>query len=149
MRAAPRPAPAPPGLSLTGRSSCRGIVNDLPEVFHEICAGFAVFARCLGAAGAPDAGLHRGAPQRDYQVPVRIGSVTVPPGDILLGERHGILVIPAVLAGKIANIARAEVSLRPLRALRLCVRFWLTATRAGWSRFPCPGKARRPHSACR
>jgi len=42
----------------------------------------------------------------DYQVPVRIGSVTVAPGDILLGERHGILVIPAALVDKIADKAR-------------------------------------------
>ena len=26
----------------------------------------------------------------DYQVPVRIGSVTVIPGDILIGEDHGV-----------------------------------------------------------
>jgi regulator of RNase E activity RraA len=41
----------------------------------------------------------------DYQVPVRIGNVTVAPGDILLGERHGILVIPAHLAEKVVDEA--------------------------------------------
>jgi 5-oxopent-3-ene-1,2,5-tricarboxylate decarboxylase / 2-hydroxyhepta-2,4-diene-1,7-dioate isomerase len=41
----------------------------------------------------------------DYQVPVRIGSVTVIPGDILVGESTGILVIPAAVAGKIADKA--------------------------------------------
>ena len=41
----------------------------------------------------------------DYQIPVRIGSVTVVPGDILLGERHGILVIPAPIADKVADKA--------------------------------------------
>jgi regulator of RNase E activity RraA len=41
----------------------------------------------------------------DYQVPVRIGSVTVIPGDILVGESTGILVIPAAIAGKIADKA--------------------------------------------
>ncbi len=41
----------------------------------------------------------------DYQVPVRIGNVTVAPGDILLGDRHGILVIPAHLAGKVVDEA--------------------------------------------
>jgi regulator of RNase E activity RraA len=39
----------------------------------------------------------------DYQVPVRIGSVTVIPGDILVGESTGILVIPAAIAEKVAN----------------------------------------------
>ena len=41
----------------------------------------------------------------DYQVPVRIGGVTVVPGDILLGERHGILVIPAALADEVVDAA--------------------------------------------
>lgn len=41
----------------------------------------------------------------DYQVPVRIGSVTVVPGDILLGDMHGILVIPADVAEKSADQA--------------------------------------------
>ncbi len=41
----------------------------------------------------------------DYQVPVRIGSVTVVPGDILLGESHGILVIPAEIADKVVDKA--------------------------------------------
>ena len=41
----------------------------------------------------------------DYQVPVRIGSVTVIPGDILVGESTGILVIPAAIAEKIVNKA--------------------------------------------
>ena len=38
-----------------------------------------------------------------YQVPVRIGNVTVRPGDLLLGERHGILVIPAAIADKVLD----------------------------------------------
>ena len=41
----------------------------------------------------------------DYQVPVRIGGVTVVPGDILLGEQHGILVIPAEIAEKVVDKA--------------------------------------------
>jgi regulator of RNase E activity RraA len=41
----------------------------------------------------------------DYQVPVRIGSVTVIPGDILVGDTTGILVIPAAIADKVADTA--------------------------------------------
>lgn len=41
----------------------------------------------------------------DYQVPVRIGSVTVIPGDILVGDSTGILVIPAAIAEKVADTA--------------------------------------------
>ncbi len=41
----------------------------------------------------------------DYQVPVRIGSVTVIPGDILVGDTTGILVIPAAIADRVADKA--------------------------------------------
>ena len=47
----------------------------------------------------------------DYQVPVRIGNVTVRPGDLLLGERHGILVIPAALAEEVVDAALAKQDL--------------------------------------
>ena len=47
----------------------------------------------------------------DYQVPVRIGNVTVRPGDLLLGERHGILVIPAALAEEVADAALSKEDL--------------------------------------
>jgi regulator of RNase E activity RraA len=41
----------------------------------------------------------------DYQVPVRIGGVTVTPGDLLAGERHGVLVIPASIVDKVLEKA--------------------------------------------
>lgn len=47
----------------------------------------------------------------DYQVPVRIGNVTVRPGDLLLGERHGVLVIPAELAEEVLDAALSKQDL--------------------------------------
>ena len=44
----------------------------------------------------------------DYQVPVRIGGVTVVPGDILIGEDHGVLVIPASIVDKVLERAMAH-----------------------------------------
>jgi len=44
----------------------------------------------------------------DYQVPVRIGSVTIVPGDILVGEDHGILVIPSAIVDKVLEKAMAH-----------------------------------------
>ena len=41
----------------------------------------------------------------DYQVPVRIGSVTVVPGDLLVGDTTGILVIPASIVDKVVDKA--------------------------------------------
>ncbi|HEU0120695.1 MAG TPA: hypothetical protein VFQ91_09235 [Bryobacteraceae bacterium] len=37
----------------------------------------------------------------EYQTPVRIGGVTILPGDYLVGERHGVLVIPAAIVEKV------------------------------------------------
>ena len=47
----------------------------------------------------------------DYQVPVRIGNVTVRPGDLLIGERHGILVIPAIMAEEVLEVALSKEDL--------------------------------------
>lgn len=47
----------------------------------------------------------------DYQVPVRIGQVTVRPGDMLLGERHGILVIPSALVSEVVDAALSKQDL--------------------------------------
>jgi regulator of RNase E activity RraA len=55
----------------------------------------------------------------DYQVPVRIGGVTVVPGDILFGERHGILVIPADIVEKVADGALATVEREEFQRLLL------------------------------
>jgi regulator of RNase E activity RraA len=57
--------------------------------------------------------MRRGQPQTvspimmsvDYQVPVRIAGVTVRPGDILLGDRHGVLVIPVGIVDKAVDRA--------------------------------------------
>jgi regulator of RNase E activity RraA len=44
----------------------------------------------------------------DYQVPVRIGSVTVIPGDYRVGEDQGVLVIPASIVNKVLEKAMAH-----------------------------------------
>lgn len=77
-----------------------GGMRDLPEL-----AGmpFQVFTRS-GQAAAVSPRLM----SADYQVPVRIGDATVIPGDILLGDRHGILVIPAALADEVVDAALAK-----------------------------------------
>lgn len=41
----------------------------------------------------------------DYQIPVRIGDVTVVPGDYLVGALHGVLVIPAHLLNEVLEYA--------------------------------------------
>lgn len=80
-----------------------GAMRDLPEL-----AGmpFQVYTR-RGQAAAVSPILM----SIDYQVPVRVGNVTVVPGDILLGERHGILVIPAAIADEVVDAALAKSDL--------------------------------------
>jgi len=80
-----------------------GAMRDLPEL-----AGmpFQVYTR-RGQAAAVSPILM----SIDYQVPVRVGNVTVIPGDILLGERHGILVIPAAIADEVVDAALAKSDL--------------------------------------
>ena len=46
---------------------------------------------CMGAHGA---GISRALMSVDYQQPIRIGSTPVIPGDILLGDADGLVVIP-------------------------------------------------------
>ncbi len=76
-----------------------GAMRDVPEL-----AGMPlqVYMRTGQAAGVSPIMM-----SVDYQVPVRVGSVTVVPGDLLLGDRHGILVIPAALADEVVDRALA------------------------------------------
>jgi regulator of RNase E activity RraA len=46
----------------------------------------------------------------DFQVPVRI--VTVVPGDTLMGEEHGVLVIPASIVDKVLEKAYSTTAER-------------------------------------
>jgi regulator of RNase E activity RraA len=41
----------------------------------------------------------------DFGIPVRVGGLTVRPGDLLHGDRHGVTSIPAAVAGEVAPAA--------------------------------------------
>ena len=79
----------------------------------------------------------------DYQVPVRIGNVTVRPGDLLLGERHGILVIPAALADEVLDAALAKEDLESFQ------RRLLLDGRSIYGVYPPDEKTRREYEASR
>jgi len=59
--------------------------------------GLAVF--CSGAAAPASLNVHFGA---DLQRPIACGGVTVFPGDVLVGDGDGVVVVPRALAGEIA-----------------------------------------------
>ncbi len=79
----------------------------------------------------------------DYQVPVRIGNVTVRPGDLLIGERHGILVIPAALADEVLDAALAKEDLESFQ------RKLLLEGRSIYGVYPPDEKTREEYEASR
>ena len=79
----------------------------------------------------------------DYQVPVRIGNVTVRPGDLLLGERHGILVIPAAVASEVVDAALAKEDLESFQ------RKLLLEGRSIYGVYPPDDKTRQEFEASR
>ncbi len=55
---------------------------------------------CKGAAAPPSLALHYGA---DLQRPIACGGTAIFPGDILVGDADGVVVLPRQLAGEIAG----------------------------------------------
>ena len=74
-----------------------GCMRDIPDL---TAMAIGVYVRCGHASSVSPILM-----SVDYQVPVRIGSVTVVPGDILIGERHGVLVIPESIVDKVLEKA--------------------------------------------
>ena len=79
----------------------------------------------------------------DYQVPIRIGNVTVQPGDLLVGERHGILVIPAALAEEVVEAALSKEDLESFQ------RKLLLDGRSIYGVYPPDEETRREYEASR
>lgn len=74
-----------------------GCMRDLPDL---AAMPASIYLRCGHASSVSPLMM-----SVDYQVPVRIGGVTVMPGDLLVGERHGVLVIPAGIVDKVLEKA--------------------------------------------
>jgi regulator of RNase E activity RraA len=77
-----------------------GCMRDVPDL---TAMPISIYLRCGHASSVSPIMM-----SADYQVPVRIGSVTVVPGDILIGEDHGVLVIPAAIVEKVLAKAMAH-----------------------------------------
>ncbi len=74
-----------------------GVARDLEQL--EKIEGFNGFVR----GGNPS--FYWASMITGINVPVNVGGVTVMPGDVILGKRSGIIVIPAHLAGKVVKTA--------------------------------------------
>ena len=86
-----------------------GAVRDLPGIGR---TGFHLYAGGVVVS-------HAYAHVADFGGPVEIGGLTVNPGDLLHGDRHGIVSVPAALAGQIPRIA-AELLAQEGELIRLC-----------------------------
>ena len=65
---------------------CDGSVRDTHQI---VALGFPVF--CRGSYGLDQRG--RGT-VTDYRIPIRVGNATVRPGDLIIGDIDGVLVLP-------------------------------------------------------
>ena len=77
-----------------------GLIRDLPAI--RALGDFPVYARGVTPTGP----LHRGPGEINY--PVSAGGIVVHPGDIVVGDRNGVVVIPQEIAGEL--LARLEAS---------------------------------------
>jgi 4-hydroxy-4-methyl-2-oxoglutarate aldolase len=84
-----------------------GSVRDLDEVR---ALGFHFFA---GSVGVSHAYVHL----VEIGIPVQVGGLTVRPGDLLHGDKHGVLSIPLEIAGRITEgVEQVDRMERPLIA---------------------------------
>jgi regulator of RNase E activity RraA len=75
-----------------------GMIRDLPHI--QALGDFPVFARGVTPIGP----LHRGPGEINH--PVSVGGIVVQPGDIIVGDLNGVVVVPRAIAGDL--IARLE-----------------------------------------
>jgi regulator of RNase E activity RraA len=95
------------GVMTTTRFVARGGVGMIADGAFRDVPGMAKLPIQVYMRRGQAAAVSPGMMSVDYQVPVRVGGVTVIPGDILVGERHGILVIPAGIVQKVLERASA------------------------------------------
>jgi regulator of RNase E activity RraA len=86
-----------------------GAVRDLPAVE---AAGFHLFAAHVAVS-------HAYAHIVDFGSTVEVGGLTVSPGDLIHGDRHGVLSIPIEIAAEVATAA-AKILETEKRIVSLC-----------------------------
>ncbi|MEZ5402305.1 MAG: hypothetical protein R2729_21705 [Bryobacteraceae bacterium] len=96
------------GVMTTTRFMARGGVGMIADGAFRDVPGMAKLPIQVYMRRGQAASVSPGMMSVDYQAPVRIGGVTVIPGDILVGQRHGILVIPASIVHKVLEKASSS-----------------------------------------
>jgi 4-hydroxy-4-methyl-2-oxoglutarate aldolase len=90
-----------------------GAVRDLTEIRRDY--GFPVYARDV----SPGTTLGRYRTVAS-QVPVRVGGVMVHPGDIVVGDVDGVVIVPKAQAAEVLQMAQ-EIDARELEQARLII----------------------------
>jgi regulator of RNase E activity RraA len=71
----------------------------------------------------------------DFGVPVRVGGITVQPGDLLHGDKHGVTTIPHAVAAEVAAVAaRVDRTERQLLELTESADFTVEQLKERWKR---------------
>jgi regulator of RNase E activity RraA len=79
-----------------------GLIRDLPEI-REL-GDFPVFARGVSPIGP----LHRGPGEINY--PICAGGIVVHPGDLIVGDLNGVVVVPQAIASELLARLRARAA---------------------------------------
>lgn len=71
----------------------------------------------------------------DFGIPVRVGGLTVSPGDLLHGDKHGVTVIPPPIAAEVASAA-ARLERQERQIIELCQSpdFTIEALKERWKK---------------
>jgi regulator of RNase E activity RraA len=102
-----------------------GGVRDLDEMR---AMGFHCFASCILVS-------HAYVHIADFGSPVKVGGVTVKPGDILHGDQHGVISIPVDIAAQVPDaVAKVEARERPIIEACRAPDFSVDTLKAVWNR---------------
>ncbi|HSM40712.1 MAG TPA: ribonuclease activity regulator RraA [Afifellaceae bacterium] len=91
------------GSILVARMGVRGVAGVVSDGGFRDCAGIGrldIPAYCANPSAPTNLTLHEAI---DINVPIACGDVAVFPGDVIVGDRDGVMVIPAHLAEEIAE----------------------------------------------
>ena len=116
------------GEILTATAQTRGARGAVVDGYHRdsvkvLGQGFPVFST---GAYALDSSVRTVV--RDFRVPIEIGEVSITPGDLIVGDIDGVLVIPAAVEDEV--IERALVKAATENVVRIAIEGGMSATEA-------------------